>query len=186
MKKAIYRIFLVATLMALASVFLIIIGVLPAPNILKKQEEDSLKQAVQIIKDKKVNLLIYGGDIPFEDQNLMRKIEKIDDSTLEVEDTSPYTFLVINDLDGEVTLSPEIIQLIRDYVYNKGYTVMYFGEKYLSAWDENQFITNVDGSKSVVHQNESGSVIRVVGNWGKQEQEIAKEYPYFQSQAIIY
>lgn len=186
MKRKPYKILLSVLIIVVAVIVLILTGVLPAPSILKNQNEDSLKQATQIIKDNKVNILIYGGDIPFEDTSLAKKISKIDDSTLKPEGSSPYTFLVINDLKNDITLTPEMIKLVRDYVHNNGYTLMYLGEKYHCAWDEDDNTVEVEGDKSVVHQNENGNVVRIVGNWGDEEEEIAKDAPYLLSEVIIY
>jgi len=162
------------------------VGVIPAPQFLRKESEDSLQQAIRIIKENKAEIIAYGEDIPFEDAGMLRKIDHIDKMTLKRGGNKKYSFLVINDLNNTVTLSEKTIQLIREYVQKPGYAVMYFGDNYLSSWDENRFVTNVDGGRSVVHQNESGNVVRIIGNWGKEEQLIAKGTPYFQSQIILY
>lgn len=169
------------------TVVLMLIGIIPAPSFLKGSNDgNSLDTALKIINDHPTNVMILGDDIQFPDEFKYTKISKLDEDSLSKADAYQYYFLIINDLDNSVYLSDEEIDLIWDYIYNQHYSFIYLGEKYLSKWDNSQYIIDTEGSQCVAYQSEGGSVIRVTGLWGEEENEIYKEYQNLLGDMIIY
>jgi hypothetical protein len=130
--------------------------------------------------------MLLGDDIIFQRDFKAREITEVSDEALKRDSSYKYSVLVINDLQNNVHLTQDSIEMIRDYIYNKHYTVFYLGDKYHSTWNDTQFIAYVDRSRSVVFQNENGKVVRITGLWGKREAEMMQEYPNILGDVIIY
>jgi len=167
---------------------LMTVGIIPLPSFLKRadSDNDTLGKAIKIIYDHPTDVMLLGDDIIFQRGFKAREITEVNDEALKRDTLHKYSFLIINDLQNNVNLTQDNIEMIRDYIYNKHYTVFYLGDKYLSAWDDSQFITNVEGSRSVVFQNEVGQVVRITGLWGEREAEMMQEYPNILGDVIIY
>lgn len=167
---------------------LITAGFIPSPSFLKRadSDNDTLGKAIKIIYDHHTDVMLLGDDIIFQRDFKAREITEVSDEALKRDSSYKYSVLVINDLQNNVHLTQDSIEMIRDYIYNKHYTVFYLGDKYHSTWNDTQFIAYVDRSRSVVFQNENGKVVRITGLWGKREAEMMQEYPNILGDVIIY
>lgn len=81
-------------------------SVIPIPGFIKKGGPSSIREAIQIIKDNNVDLIVFGEDIPFEDDSFVRKIDQLNDNTLQRENTKDHSYLVINDLSSRRFYEP--------------------------------------------------------------------------------
>lgn len=189
-KKIVVYSVVVLLIALLITTILILIGVLPVPSFFKGNNDDnmdSLNNAVEIINDFSTDVILIGDDIAFQCDGLTyRKINTINSDTLFKDSKYNYSYLIINDLNDTVNLTTEEISILSEFICDKNCAMIYLGDKYLSSWDNSQYITNVDGSRSVAYQNEGGNVIRITGLWGSDEDALLTEYPYYLGDTIIY
>lgn len=173
---------------ALVYLALMAIGVFRPPGFLipSDEESNSLNKAIKIINDYPTDIIILGEDIQFQKDIKFRKIDSISEEDLKREASFKYSFLLIDDRKNNHELKQGEIKLIKDYIYNKGYNVVYLGSQYMSAWDNTDYIADVDGSRGVDFINEAGNVVRNTGFWGNQEEEMMEEYPNILGDVIIY
>lgn len=74
------------------------------------------------------DIMLYGDDVVFRETLKYRKIDKIDEESLNAE--TQYHYLIVNDLSRNAPLTREDIRLISDYVTKKRYTFFYLGTGY--------------------------------------------------------
>ena len=172
MKK---KIIIPACILLLAATYAILaaLQILPFPftgkESLSSAEEDALT-----IKKNRVDAMLYGADIDLNTELVrFRKLSSITPEAIKRPAKCNYSYLVINDLDGSITLSSEEIGCINEYLQTRGAAVLYLGKKYLNAWDQPDWgppaaLENVV-EISVEYTNEKGRIVRGIGMWTEED-----------------
>lgn len=147
----------------------------------------SLDTAVKTIQNNPTDIMLWGDDFTLPEGLEYRKLEKLDEESLAKKDSYKYSFLIINDLEGSVTLSEDEIELVRAHIYDNQNTLIYFGDKYLTTWQSPSMSElTVDGNRAVEYRFEGDKAVSVIGIWGAEETEDYKKYPNMLGDVIVY
>lgn len=148
---------------------------------------NALQTEIDIINKYPTDMIVYGDKIDFAQTGIsIRTIDSITEKNLERSSKYIYSYIIINDMNNNIKLTDGEINLIYDYIYKKGYNLIYFGTQYYAVWnDPLQAIADIDESHAVAYQCENGNIVRVVGMWTNQELEIYKDDSTILSDTII-
>ena len=175
-RKTIISISLIAAVACYA--FLVAAQVLPMP-FGNKKTPSSAEEDAHIIYENRMDAMLYGQNIDLNTELVrFRKLNSITSETISRPSGSKFSYLVINDLDDSIVLSDEEIRMINEYIQTPGSAVLYFGNKYLNAWDQPGWgppamLENIV-ELSVEYTNEKGTIIRCIGTWTEVDN---KEHP---------
>lgn len=170
-RKTIISISLIAAVACYA--FLVAAQVLPMP-FGNKKTPSSAEEDAQIIYENRMDAMLYGADIDLNTEMVkFRKLSSISAETIKRPEDRKFSYLVINDLDGSIILTDEEIQCINDYIQVPGAAVLYFGRKYLNAWDQPDCGPSAKVENmieiAVEYTNEKGRIIRGNGMWTEED-----------------
>lgn len=133
------------------------------------------------------DIMVYGEEPDFRDTVKWRKINEITDETLNYEETHGYRAVVLFDHGGTMTISDEELLLIKSYVEEKGYDMIYIGKDYLAdlgrlgftvGYDTDEYSLGYIGSihkGKKVQQNSVGNCYAVHGIWLDSDEEVRKD-----------
>lgn len=169
---------IVSVLIVFTYVILVATRVLPVPFGRKAPLSSDERNAI-VINENKLDAMLYGQNIDLNTELVrFRKLNSITSETISRPSGSKFSYLVINDLDDSIVLSDEEIRMINEYIQTPGSAVLYFGNKYLNAWDQPGWgppamLENIV-ELSVEYTNEKGTIIRCIGTWTEIDN---KEHP---------
>ena len=133
------------------------------------------------------DIMVYGENPKFRDTVKYRMIKEISEETLNYEEKHGYRAIVLFDRSGTIDVSDEELLLVKSYVEEKGYDMIYIGENYLDDFErlgftvgcrEEAFSLEYIGSiheGKEVQQNEVGNLYAQHGLWYKDEEKKWKE-----------
>lgn len=75
----------------------------------------------------KTEFMVYGSDLSFDNGCYTRYIDEITESNLTSDDSFVYKVLVLNDLDGAITFTQEVVDIIKNKMDNDELSVLYLG-----------------------------------------------------------
>lgn len=145
----------------------------------KKNEDDSFSKFREegwglgeydayLVRDKyPTDILWIGPWEEYEWELSVRFAETVDRETLTIRDGFQHMYIVINDLDGSVTLTEDDYRLINSYVNSDSrYHFLYLGKEKLPqiceyGFGDKDMITEIDYSLGLYHSNE-----RLISSWG--------------------
>ncbi len=169
------------------------VGVVPIPEFVRNLFGDkgfitSIERIELLISDTyPTDIIVLGDDIGFEGEVSYRLIETANEESLNAKPNCSYSFLVINDLSGNVHLSEDEILLIDSMIQKEKFCLLYLGEKYATLWDEpEEYIANVEGNLSYRYFVVNNVPRRFIGAWGAQEEELKVIYPYLLGDVVLY
>jgi len=192
-KKIIVCVAIVIVAFSLVYSLLAINGIVPTinPRELFKSDNNELT-GVEKIKEiiettRPTDIAILGDDISFSIEIETRKVDKIDESTIQRKEGFKYTVLVINDLNNNVSLTEEEQDLLRKKVKEYGFSLIYLGEKYSDTWNsEDEIPLDLKGNLFYIHYSVSGTQCGAIGAWTTEDQNLLKTYPYSLGETILY
>lgn len=123
------------------------------------------------------DIMVYGDEIEFRKELEYRRIESINEDTLYSDDEHAYRAILLFDESGKNTVTDEEWLLMKSYVEEKGYDMVYIGTQYLDDLvrlgftvhcDEDERSLSYIGSCHVgedVQQNEYGNLYAEHGIW---------------------
>lgn len=121
-----------------------------------------------LVRDKyPTDILWIGPWEEYEWELSVRFAETVDRETLTIRDDFQHMYIVINDLDGSVTLTEDDYRLISSYVKSDSrYHFLYLGKEKLPqiceyGFGDKDMITEIDYSLGLYHCNE-----RLISSWG--------------------
>lgn len=147
---------------------------------------DSIEKALKVIQENfNTEILILGSSIEFETAPEFRYVEGIDEET--VKKGSQYKVIILNDLEGKITLSNDNINALSEYISEEGNILIYLGERYKTVFDDtSKGVANVEGNLFYMYYMLDDNPHRNIGAWTQTEQEYSKDYPYLLGNALIY
>jgi len=159
-----------------AVIVLIGLGVILASRN-KEPAESSNEMDAKIIRDNHMDVMLYGEEIDLNTAVIrFRKLNSISSETLKGPDGTRFSYLVINDLDGSITLSEDEIKIVDDYLQTPGVGLLYLGKKYLTAWNQPEWgpVASLDNTVelSAEYTNEKGHISRGIGTWTETDMNI--------------
>ncbi len=192
-KKIIVSIAITIIVASLIYLFLAINGVVPMISLRDLFGSDD-NELVGLEKIKEIistthptDIVVIGDDISFSVEVETRKIEKIDNSTLQRRDGCEYTVVVVNDLDNKVQLTEDEQELLRKNLKEYGFCLIYLGEKYSSTWNsEDELPVYIKGNLFYGYYSVSGVQSGTVGAWMAEDQEQLETYPNSLGETILY
>lgn len=135
---------------------------------------DVINAKQSILEKYKTQVIIYGEEIILDEECYVKKIDNISNENIIPTSDFQYTFLIINDIDGELNLSDENILCIKDSIDNNELRVFYLGKDYLEKFVElnvfHQPFLETDMSLGVVFERNIKT--EVVGTWTKELNEM--------------
>ena len=92
------------------------------------EEVDEVTPEVKMVTENyKTEFMVYGPEINFNNGCYVRHIDEITESSLTSDESFMYKVLVINDLEGDITFSQDMIDLINDKMASDRVSVVYLG-----------------------------------------------------------
>lgn len=177
----------VVVILGLVAAFLLFVY----PSIAQNDILDSYDEAIVILNEKyPSDIVLYGEEIDFRSELNYRTIETLSKETLISDEKYEYTFLVINDRQGNVKLTDEKIKELKILVDEMNISFYYIGQQYLSNLKEAGFYSNVfnddyHGIGYVVSPTEKGHA-SVHGLWTSVEEEHYKSNIELLEQVLVY
>lgn len=171
----------------IAVVVCVIIGVIRIPGMGKKTgNETDLDRIKKVMEETRpTDVFILGKDIQFEVDINTKKVAKLTQE--ELDSDKDYKVIIINDLDGEISLSDDEIKYAENLIKKNGYLLIYLGEKYAKEWNvENEGIANLSDNLCYSYYSWDGNPKRVVGQWLQSDQDELEKYPYSLGQTMLY
>lgn len=132
------------------------------------------------------DIMVYGEEPFFRDTLKWRRINEITEETLNYEESHGYRAVILFDHGGTMCISPEELLLIKEYVEEKGYDMIYIGKQYLRELErlgftvgcqEDEYSLGYIGSVHMgkkVQQNSVGNCYAEHGIWLDSDEEIRK------------
>lgn len=110
----------------IASIIALVVVLCSLPDTTREYEDD-YDEAIAILTDKRpTNILLYGDDMFFRDGVDIKKISSIDENTLSTKKN--YTVLIINDENGNVTLSESELTFLKNKIdEDMNFYLYYYG-----------------------------------------------------------
>ena len=168
----------------------LVLGVLLAFDVISfppfNENRTSIRDAAELVNRYPPDLMLLGEDILFQIDIPIRKLDSLTAETVRRIEGRSYSVLVIEDRKDTVRLTEEEIELIRRLIYDEGYSLFYFGTKYLSAWNGPGYSVSDPDGLCVSFTNELGRVVRTVGFWKTQSETIMKNNPYILGDTLTY
>ena len=157
---------------------LIVLTVFIAPLLfgLPQNFKDSYEQSIYVLNENyPSDIVVLGDDVGFRDKLKYRQITEMTEENLRSEDSFKYTFFVINDRKGTLTLTDEDFALCKKIVDEKAISFYYIGTQYLPqlkkhGFFENEFTDDYMGIAYVLASNPSGRA-SIHGLWTSLEEE---------------
>jgi hypothetical protein len=189
-KKMIITIILIIT----ASIFVIGLITYINPFFLsflsnKSNEKDTYHKDLDILSQSyPSDILIYGDNIPFEEQLNVKQISEINDDLLQFDSACMFHFLIINDRNGNLTMSDDEFIFIKKKADNLGINVYYLGSQYLQKMQKHGFTNQVfEGELSVVYLlDRTGLRVSLSCLWTDVEEEYLLKNSDLLKQVLIY
>ena len=134
--------------------------------------------------DFNADIMVYGEEPGFIEDVKWRKIDKITEEVLNFKEPHGYRVIILFDYKGTMNITDEELLLIKDYVEEKGYDMIYIGKNYLDDLVRLKFTVGCKpgamslgymGSINVgqeVQQNEVGNLYALHGIWNEESEEI--------------
>ena len=154
---------------------------------LAMQGKSGYEQAAESLDvDYNADIMVYGEEPGFIDDVKWRKIDKITEEILNFEEPHGYRAIILFDYEGTMNITDEELLLIKKYVEEKGYDMIYIGENYLDDFVRLKFTVGCKpgamslgymGSINVgqeVQQNEVGNLYALHGIWNVESEEYLK------------
>lgn len=186
------RIFIAAALLIFLGILYlagVLIGFFRVPEFLRKEKKlNSVEAAVKAMKESfPTDVVILGETINFEYEFPVRYVEEINEKTVGLKGEYQYQAIIINDLNGGIYLQDSEIAYLNQLIHLDGYVLLYLGEKYSSAWEEEtDYNVTVEGNLSSIFYKYGSGVKECIGSWKKSDLEEAERYPFLLGEVIIY
>lgn len=186
------RIFVAAALLIFLGILYlagVLIGFFRVPEFLIKEKKlNSVEAAVKTMKESfPTDVVILGETINFEYEFPVRYVEEINEKTVGLKGEYQYQAIIINDLNGGIYLQDSEIAYLDQLIHLDGYVLLYLGEKYSSAWEEEtDHNVTVEGNLSSIFYKYGSGVKECIGSWKKSDLEEAERYPFLLGEVIIY
>lgn len=131
--------------------------------------EETTDKTKKILETYKTEIIVYGDEVELDEHCTIRKIDALTKENLDLDEEFMYTYLIINDLSGELTMSDNDFEILYDKCYNDKLCFFYLGENYLENFREAEIfvqpLKDTDMSLGVVY--ERGVIMDVLGTWTK-------------------
>lgn len=161
----------------------LILGIIVVVLIItRKPEPDGYDLAAEGLKKEfNADIIIYGEEIAFRENVDYRRIDKISEETLNSSAEHGYRAILLLDDNGKMSITDDELLLIKSYVEEKGYDMVYIGTQYLDDLVRLGFTVGVDeGARSLgyigsthagkeVQQNEYGNLYAMHGIWTEED-----------------
>ena len=151
---------------------------------LSKLGKSGYEQAAESLDiDFNADIIVYGENPNFIEDVKWRKIEKVTEDTLNFEEPHGYRVIILFDYKGTMSITDEELLLIKKYVEEKGYDMIYIGKNYLDDFVRLKFTVGCKpgamslgymGSVNVgqdVQQNEYGNLYAIHGIWDESSEQ---------------
>lgn len=152
---------------------------------------DSYDESIAILNQKyPSDIILYGEEIDFRSELNYRTIETLSKESLTSDEKYEYTFLIINDRQGNVKMTDEKIKELKILVDEMNISFYYIGQQYLSNLKDAGFYSNAfnddyNGIGYVVSPTEKGHA-SVHGLWTSVEEEHYKKNSELLGQVLVY
>jgi len=172
--------------LAIVAIVIILISVGAVILIPKAEKEldgyDIAAQGLDIEFD--ADIMVYGENPNFRDTVKWRKIDGITEETLNYEEPHGYRAVILFDHGGTMTITDEELLLIKSYVEEKGYDMIYIGKDYLPdlsrlgftrGYESDEYSLGYIGSMHVgkeIQQNSSSNLYAMHGIWMDSDEEV--------------
>lgn len=125
------------------------------------------------------DIIVYGEDVGFDATLNFRTISSITEENLTSDPKYLYTFLVINDRTGTVTITEEDLELCKKFCDENNLNFYYIGEQYLGLMNKIGFTYGLisPNTKSVAYVNAYGTQTAVHGLWNIEDDEYLDSNP---------
>lgn len=129
------------------------------------------------------DIMVYGENPEFRDTVKYRTIDKITEEALNYEEEHGYRAIILFDHKGTMSISDNELLLIKKFVEEKGYDMIYVGKNYLDDFKrlgftvgcaEDAYSLEYVGSIHIgenVQQNETGNLYAIHGLWCDADEE---------------
>lgn len=161
--------------------WLLIVSIIIAGAVIlmpKEKENDGYNIAAEALDvEFNADIMVYGEDPELRDTVKYRTIDKITAETLNYDEEHGYRAIILFDHRGTMSISDKELLLIKEYVEEKGYDMIYIGKNYLDDFKrlgftvgcaEDAYSLEYVGSIYVgksVQQNEIGNLYAMHGLW---------------------
>lgn len=125
------------------------------------------------------DIIVYGEDVGFDSTLNFRTISSITEETLTSDSKYLYTFLVINDRTGTVSITEEELELCKKFCDENNMNFYYIGEQYLDQINEICFSYGMisPNAKSAAYINAYGIQTPLHGIWNIEDEEYLESNP---------
>lgn len=161
----------------LVGIIAILLGIVALVQVINKttSNDDNVSNSPKsIFETYKTEVIVYGDEILLDEGCVVRQIDNISNENIIPTSDFQYTFLILNDIDGELDLSDESILTIKENIDNNGLRMFYFGKDYLDKFVElgvfHQPFLEPDMSLGVVFERNIKT--EVVGTWTEELNEM--------------
>lgn len=184
-KKTIFISIAICTILV-CLVTCILTGIINIPGINSVDDETDIERIKRVLETTRpTEIFILGSEIEFELNLNNKMITSLNSESIKTD--KDYTVVIINDLDGSVSLTDEEISFSKELINKDGYYLMYLGSKYTTTWEkEGEPIAEVDGNLSYSYYSIFGKPKRIIGYWEQADKDILKENPYFLGHILMY
>ena len=133
-------------------------------------EDDTYEQVIKASKSTyPTDIFVYGEDCRFRDTVEYTQITALTDEQLKSD--KAFRVIIINDLNGQISLSKSDLEIIKKYTYDEKYIFIYLGiEQYCTLVDAEIFSKEADlGSITGIAVRHFGeTVIQTSGIWDEE------------------
>ena len=144
----------------------------------KKDDKDAYDIAISGLKiEFNSDIMVYGEELEFREGFEYRRIDAITEEKLSTDEEHGYRAIILYDRNGTISITDEELLLIKEYVEEKAYDMIYIGVNYLDdferlgftvrMWDDAysfEYIGSIHEGKEV-QQNEYGNLYAQHGLW---------------------
>lgn len=117
----------------------IVVAVILFKNANNSKEMDSYDKYINAaINTHPVEIFVFGKDCSFRDTVEYKTIIDFDSDNLYSD--KEYKLIIVNDIDGNISLSDEEYSTIHDYIFDKHYAFLYIGTNLLQEFVKHDFI----------------------------------------------
>lgn len=134
------------------------------------------------------DIIVYGEDVGFDEDLKFRTISELSRASLTSASKYKYTFLVINDRKGELSITDDEFQLCKELCDEQNLNFFYIGEQYLYhlkdfGFYDSLYADNLCGIGYVVSPfGHTG----MEGFWTETEEELYSDNPRLLGQVLAY
>lgn len=130
------------------------------------------------------DVMVYGENIEFRDTLKYRTINEINEDSLNADENHGYRAIILYDHNGTMEITDEELLLIKKYVEEKAYDMIYIGKDYLDDFKRLGFTVGYEDTAysfeyigsiyegQKVQQNEYGNLYAMHGLWSDEDEEM--------------